>query len=187
MDNAGEGMAWFAMSAPFCKELDAKRFLDKRQIESYIPMCYKVLVKNNKKIRELVPAIHNLVFVKTTRNIIQETKRCVSFLQYITKTEAGRRIPIIVPDWQMQQFIAISQTYDEHLVYLTPDEINLKKGTPIRILGGPFDGVEGFFVKIKGCRSKRVVVFIQGIIAVAMTEVQPDLIEIISPDKMIKL
>ena len=93
--------------------------------------------------------------------------------------DAGKNSPIIVPDIQMQQFISVSRLHNERLIYLTPEEINLAKGTRVRVLGGPFDGVEGAFVKVRGCRSKRVVILIQGILAVAVAEVKPDLIEVI--------
>ena len=179
MNNDEENIVWFAMRAPFCKELEAKRLLDKQAIENYVPMCYKVFEKNNKKRKELVPAVHNLIFVRTTRRIIRETKRTVPFLQYITMPDAGKNSPIIVPDIQMQHFISVSRLHNDRLIYLTPEEINLAKGTRVRVLGGPFDGVEGVFVKVRGCRSKRVVILIQGILAVVVAEVKPDLIEVI--------
>ena len=49
MNNDEENIVWFAMRAPFCKELEAKRLLDKQAIENFVPMCYKVFEKNNKK------------------------------------------------------------------------------------------------------------------------------------------
>ena len=135
-NNNKQDLVWFAMSAPYCRELEAKRLLDNRSIENFIPMCYKVSVKQNKKTRVLVPAIHNLIFVRTTRTIIKETKQQISILQYITRTDNGKNIPVIVPDMQMQQFITVSKTNSEQLIYLRPEEINLKKGTRVRILGG---------------------------------------------------
>lgn len=180
MDNEGKNIVWFAMCAPYCKELEAKQLLDSQAIETFVPMCYKVFVKNGKKKKELVPAVRNLLFVRTSWEVIREVKKRILFLQYMTRPEAGKNIPIIVPDMQMQQFISVSRNYNEHLIYLTPEEINLSKGTRVRILGGPFDGVEGSFLKIKGCRSKRVVIQVQGIVAVAVAEVCPDLIEVIN-------
>ena len=53
MNNDEENIVWFAMRAPFCKELEAKRLLDKQAIENFVPMCYKVFEKNNKKPKEL--------------------------------------------------------------------------------------------------------------------------------------
>ena len=79
----------------------------------------------------------------------------------------------------MQRFIAVSGTYDDHLLYFQPDRIELAKGTKVRITGGEFEGQEGVFLKVKGARDRRVVIEIQGVIAVAMATIHPDLIEVI--------
>ena len=47
------------------------------------------------------------------------------------------------------------------------------------LTGGDFEGQEGVFLKVKGARDRRVVIAIQGIIAVAMATIHPDLIEVI--------
>ena len=65
------------------------------------------------------------------------------------------------------------------LIYFQPEELNLSKGTKVRITGGDFEGQEGVFLKVKGARDRRVVIAIQGIIAVAMATIHPDLIEVI--------
>ena len=110
---------------------------------------------------------------------VQELKRSIAYLQWLTQPYDGRNIPIIVPDRDMEQFIKITGDSNGQLVYLHPDEVDLQKGTPIRILGGPFNGVEGTFIKIHGHRNRRVVVMLKGIIGVAMAEITPDLLEII--------
>ncbi|MDR2119183.1 MAG: UpxY family transcription antiterminator [Tannerellaceae bacterium] len=169
---------WFAMSAPFGRELEAKRLLDKRKIENFIPMHYDVVVKRTgEKKRELVPAIRNFIFVRTTRPVIQETKREIRILQYYTRPENGKNIPVIIPETQMSRFVAVSETHDEKLVYMKPEEVDLRKGRRVRIHGGAFDGVEGVFVKVRGIRNRRVVVLVEGIAAVVMAEIKPDLIE----------
>ena len=68
---------------------------------------------------------------------------------------------------------------DDLLLYFQPDELNLSKGTKVRITGGEFEGQEGIFLKVKGARDRRVVIEIQGVIAVAMATIHPDLIEVI--------
>ena len=70
----------------------------------------------------------------------------------------------------MQQFITICNTRNEKLVYLNPDEIDLKEGTPVKIIGGAFDGTIGTFVKVNKGTKKRVVVNIKGIAAVMIAE-----------------
>ena len=71
-------------------------------------------------------------------------------------------------------------TYNDHLLYFRPEELNLSKGTRVRVTGGDFAGQEGIFLKVKGARDRRVVIEIQGVIAVAMATIHPDLIEVIN-------
>lgn len=134
-------LVWFAMSAPYCKELEAQQLLEREYIESFVPLCYKIVKRRDgQKKRVLKPAIPNYIFVRTTRSILQEVKNRILILQYLTRRENGKNIPIIVPDYQMEQFIRVINTYNENLVFLKPEEVNLKKGTPVRIVGGAFDG-----------------------------------------------
>jgi transcription antitermination factor NusG len=107
---------------------------------------------------------------------MQEIKKRYEYLQYIINRDHQK---IIVPDTQMQRFIAVAGTYDEQLIWVNPEDLNLKKGTRVRITAGDFEGQEGIFIKVKGARDKRVVIAIQGIIAVAMATLHPSLIEVI--------
>ena len=178
--NKENPLLWFAMSAPYRRELKAKENLAARGIESFVPMTIAVAEQKGTKSRKMVPAIHNLIFVHTTKETIQRIKQEIDYLQYRTFPCEGKNKPIIVPDNAMAQFIAITQNRIEELTYLKPEEINIEKGAKVRIHGGAFDGVEGVFVKIKGKRNKRVVVLIEGLAAVAInTEISPDLIEIL--------
>ncbi len=111
------------------------------------------------------------------RLLEKEKMGCFVPMQYITDTRSGRKI--IIPDSEMQRFIAVAGTYNDHLLYFQPDELNLSKGTKVRVTGGDFEGQEGIFLKVKGARDRRVVVAIQGVIAVAMATIHPDLIEVI--------
>ena len=167
-----EPTVWFAMSATFGRALKAKEFLESRSVRCFIPMKYDVVSdKKQGKVRRLIPAINNLLFVNTTRSTIQALKSEVDYLQYLTRPEGTRRVPIVVPDGQMEQFITVCDSYNEKLVYLNPSEINLAKGTPVQIIGGTFDGVQGTFVKVEGVRNRRVAVLVPGIAAVVIADI----------------
>ena len=171
---------WWAMSAPYQRVLKSKAALDKLGIENFVPMRYQAVRKRTGSMaRELLPAIHNLIFVRGSKPCVSQAKKDILWLQWLTRPEDGKNVPVTVPDKDMEQFIAVTNTYNEHLIYIQPDEIDLRKGTPVRILGGPFNGFEGTFIKVKGSRTKRVVVMLKGIVGVAMAEITPDLLEVL--------
>ena len=177
MEADKETEIWYAMRATYRREPDAMRLLEKEKLGCFVPMQYKISMKKGKKVRALVPVIRNLVFVHARPSEVQRFKSQITYLQYITDTRSGRKI--VIPDHDMQRFIAVAGTYNDHLLYFQPEELNLSKGTKVRITGGDFEGQEGVFLKVKGARDRRVVIAIQGIIAVAMATIHPDLIEVI--------
>lgn len=175
-----ESVQWFAMSAPYRRELKVRQMLEAACVECFVPMQWKVLKKRDgSNARELRPAVHNLVFVHAAKSAIQQLKQTIPFLQWLTRPEGGRNVPLVVPDWEMEDFITVTGTFNEHLTFLRPEEVDLRKGTAVRIVGGPFDGVEGRFLKVRGSRCKRVVLMLNGIVGVAIADVKPDLLELI--------
>lgn len=173
-------MLWFAMRATYSRELTVKALLDAENIESYVPMHYRLKnARNGRKIRVLEPVMHNLVFVHCTKPRIQAFKSKVPYLQYMTCREDGKNVPIIVPDNQMNDFIAVTNLHDESLIYLRPEELKLAKGTKVRVHGGPMDGIEGVFVKVEGRRNKRVVIEIKNVISVALMTISSNFIEVV--------
>ena len=85
----------------------------------------------------------------------------------------------VVKDKEMSQFIDVTQNSGLNCVYFKPEELNLARGARVRIHGGPLDGKEGIFIKVKGRRSKSVVLAISNVIAVAFAQVSPDYLEVI--------
>lgn len=173
-----ETPVWFAMRVTYRREMAVKETLEAASLSCFIPMRYCITTRGGRKRRELVPAVRSLVFVYSTPTDIQRIKEGIPHLQYIV--DRRTKTKIVVPEQQMQQFIAISGTHDDHLLYFRPDELNLAKGTRVRIHGGQFDGYEGVFIKVKGARDRRVVIALEGLLAVAMATIHPDLIEVIT-------
>ncbi|MDR1056202.1 MAG: UpxY family transcription antiterminator [Prevotellaceae bacterium] len=171
---------WYAVRVTYCREMIFKKHLDALNIENFIPMQYTLVEKGGKKRKKLVPVIHNLIFIKVTRGVLDGIKQKVENetpIRYIIDKAVNR--PVTVPDKQMENFINVSKHYDEQIVYL--DISTLKKGDKVRITGGPFSGIEGEFLRVKGDR--RVVVNLENIMAVATAFIHPSLIEILHEQK----
>ncbi len=171
---------WYAMSAPYRNEFKVQQALKERfGIESYVPLRCEVVSRRGRKERKMMPAVSNLLFAHSSRRSLNEAKPFIPRMQFKTRVDEGRNCLITIPEKQMLDFIRVSSSEDEKKIYLLPEEVDLKKGTRVRILGGPFDGVEGVFLKVKGVRNRRLVVSIDGLLSVASAEVTPDLIEVV--------
>lgn len=171
-------VVWYALRITYGREMALKEYLDTQHIENFIPMCTKYVMKHDKKICQIVPVVHNLIFVHSSRLVIDELKTTISAslpIRYIMNRE--EQVPLVVPDSQMHHFIAVAGTLNEQLIYLAPTEIAYKKGDRVRVTAGVFAGVEGEIMRIKGDR--RIVVSIQGVMAVATAFIHPSLLEFV--------
>ena len=170
--NKSTGLAWYALRITYSRELAFKQYLDDRNIENFIPMRYEYVVKGERKIRKLVPVVHNLVFVYASRLQIDEIKTTAGTqlpIRYIMDRETNQ--PITIPETQMRSFIAVAGSHDQQVVYLDPTTITFKKGPlPQR------RNVEGNQVE-PVIQIPAEVVSIQGVMAIATAFIHPSLIE----------
>lgn len=173
--------AWYPIRVTYGREMKFKFFLDSNRIANFLPMHYRECMIDGILQRKLVPVIHNLVFVFASRKELDDIKIQINGsipIRYIMDRSTGQ--PMIIADKQMQSFIAVAGSPDEQVIYLDSVQANLKKGDRVRVTDGIWKGTEGVLVRIK--RNKRVLVYIQGIVAVATTYIHPSLLEIINED-----
>ena len=130
------------------------------------------------KDKKLVPAITGLVFAQATREALDAYIRSFGDarpVNYYWDRPANR--PLTVPDKAMEDFIAIASTMDPDLIYLTEISDKLREGQKVIVKEGPFKVVEGKVVRIR--KSRRIMVEIPGMLAVASTYVEMGNVEII--------
>ena len=135
-----EEIHWYALRITYSRELALKQFLDAEQVENFVPMRYEYVTRQERRIRKLVPAIHNLVFIRGSRqqiDEIKETKAAIFPLRYIMDRES--RQPIVVPDVQMRNFIAVAGTFDQQVIYLPPTEFSMNRGCLLYTSPSPRD------------------------------------------------
>ena len=176
-----EKKLWYAIRVTYNRELKVKEELDERGITNFVPMQYRREERGGVMVKRLVPSIHNLIFICLTPTEMKEYRQTTAMpIRYMMNRET--RKPITVPDREMENFIKVAGTYEEKLIYLNPEPGDFSKGERVRIIGGMFAGAEGVFVRIKGDR--RVVVNIEGLVAVATTFVHPSMIEKIPKEEI---
>ncbi len=172
-------LRWYVMRAHKCEGKAEQKLSGEDGLEYFIPKRHAIRVYHGVKSRHLVPVIPSLVFVHASRNQITDFKKMYNFLQFVTWKKSTGTEYVVVQDDQMNDFIKVASCYDTDMTYYRPEEINLKKGTRVRIHGGKFDNVSGVFTSVRGKRNRRVIVLLDGILGVEV-ETHPDLIEVIS-------
>ena len=176
--SAGVPLSWYALRVTYSRELKIQQQLREKGIETFVPMIWRNIDKDGKKAKKLVPAINNLCFVRWTYQDITDyiksfgDKSPVHF--YWDRISAS---PLIVPDKAMEDFMKVSSSMDEDLIYITEISDKLREGQTVRVKEGAFAGVEGKVVRIK--KSRRILVELPGMLAVATTYVSPSMLEII--------
>ena len=147
-------------------------------LRTFIPMMVKKSSSPTRSGISLVPAISGLVFVHATREQLDRYIRSFGEdrpVNYYWDRTTNR--PLTVPDKAMEDFIAIASTMDPDLIYLTEISDKLREGQKVIVKEGPFKGVEGKVVRIR--KSRRIMVEIPGMLAVASTYVGMGNVEII--------
>lgn len=169
---------WYVMRV-YKRELQAEEALNSAYgLEHFVPKMFSTRTRHGKEERVLKPSIPGIVFVHANRKEIHRFKEYFPVMQYFyQKCHIGLEKPLTVPDKEMQNFILIAQQMLQDISYHDPDEIQLCKGDKVRITGGVFEGLEGTLLRVKGKRSKRVVVKIEGVVAISSAEIQKDFIE----------
>lgn len=171
--------AWYVLRVTYQRELLAKNALERLGVEAFVPerlVCRRDTNGRFSSHREA--AIHNYLFARTSKNVIDNLKTYhLPMLRYVMHVTNGVKCPMTVPDAQMRHFMAVAGSLEARVVYLSPLEPELAKGDRVRITGGPFEGVEGVFVRVRHAKQRRVVVMIEGIAAVATTTLSPALVE----------
>ena len=176
----GDPKIWYPMRVTYSRELKVKTELDRLEIENFVPMTYKLVCENDGNLhRELVPAINNLIFVRSTQERISELKlssEVLEPLRYMMDRTVGQKPEIMtVPDRQMQNFMRVAMKSDDSVMFLDENTIVGKEGKRVKIMGGVFEGVEGVIRRVKRC--KRVVVELEGVASVAIAHVPVGLLK----------
>ena len=184
-EHSSEGVpsSWYALRVSYSRELKVRDRLNESGIRTFVPMMWrrcpvKPGMTTGNPSRRLVPAVGNLCFAYSTKAELEDFIRGygeTSPVHFYWDRTANK--PLTVPEKAMNDFIAVSSTLDEDLIYITEITSKLREGQTVKVKEGPFKGIEGKVVRIR--KSRRILVELPGMLAVATTYIQPEYLEII--------
>lgn len=170
---------WHAIRVTYGRELKFQTLLNESGFETFVPMTVKTFERNGKKESKTLPAVSNLCFVRADQQSLY------AFLKSMGEGCPARfiwdkstRNPLVIPDKSMRDFILVSRTMLEDTIYLNEVNSKLREGQKVKVVDGPFKGIEGKIVRIR--KSRRVMVELPGMLAIATTYVPNEFIEPVS-------
>lgn len=139
-----------------CKEFDAETYEPVRVRE------YPTDTGTEFRPEKILP---NLLFARTTAEAVSEIRR-LSINRAIPYCYPGTREPAPIDDVTMEMFMLVVKRGAERAETV---DLPIDKGDRVRVTEGIFKGAEGYVRRVHG--SKRFVVVISGVVAVAVTHV----------------
>ena len=193
---------WYALKVFYGKVFEIEALLGDMDLETYIPVR-KELLKGEDHMRALrrlstpddrrrdnqfiqagplifkrVPVVSSLLFVRAPQERIKEVETCVKDKGFVYRT-ADRQADAVIPDKQMAMFQLVCSSGAEGLEFFADDDLTrYKSGDKVRVLEGPLKGAEGYIKRIR--KDRRLLVAIEGFIAVATTYIPPQFLEKVS-------
>ena len=193
---------WFILCGARMWEEQARQLLVECGFRAFVPLRpASRMSKTGKVILRSQPLLSGWVFVYATWQELEDFKRFVQHrhgkkLYYHVRRETlrpvgatNRAAPITrnrittISEEEMERFITFCTAAQDDLRFFTPEEVKLKAGDRVRVIGGPFNGQEGYFLKTAGKRSKSLVIELPGCILAATTTVLPELIQVLERRK----
>ncbi len=126
--------SWFALYTKPRSEFKAAEQIKSVEVEYYLPTITKVKQWSDRKKKITEPVIRGYIFIYA-----DEKQRLVTLEQQSVVRcvfEAGR--PAKIPSWQMENLMKMMKTDSEFFVHE-----GITKGTKVRMINGPFEGIVG--------------------------------------------
>lgn len=169
-----DSIKWFVMRVPYSRELKAKQFLREAGVECFVPMRW---IRDENGERN-IPAIHNLIFVHTSRKFMDDYKRKMESrcpMRYTMDKSTG--LPMVVRKKEMEDFIHVVNEKMNDVFYLDNPAVVATKGTPVEVMFGHYKGIQGKLLRIR--RDRKVVLELAGMVAIALNGIPMEWCKII--------
>ena len=165
---------WYALKVFYGRTKLVEEDFRKARYTTFIPMKVEEVEIDGHRDYVEKPLITSLMFVRCTERFLKKLKIMYNdyFLYY---SEPGERAPGRIPDKEMDNFRLATTLNTSDVMYMGSDTFQLRKGDRIRVRDGLYKGLEGYVRRIN--HSRKVLVCLEGIAVVAVSNIHPHLLE----------
>ena len=175
---------WYALRTTYGRELKAYQYLTARGVTAFYPTIITTRLINGKRRDMTTSRLPNIFFAHGTEDELKEfvyDNVHLPFLRFYYRHfhdgNAMKKTPMVVPDKQMETLRIICESEADDL-FMAPIKIHkFENGNLVRVVKGPFKGVEGRVARVRG--NQRVGIYINGLLTIATAYVPTAYLEII--------
>ena len=176
--------SWYVFRASYGREDRASDYIVEDGTYVYIAKRYTRKSVNGKQKKVLESLIPNLLFVYTTEDKAKEYVKDTPALSYLTfyynhfeLDDDQKNPPLTVSCKEMENFIIATCNKSEHLKFVDEEQCHFKGGEIVKVVEGPFKGVEGKVARVSG--QQRVIVTITNVGLISTAYVPTAFIQVI--------
>ena len=159
---------WYVLRASYGREDKAADYIVGEGTYAYVAKRNTSKSINNQPRKVQESLIPNMLFVYTSEENAEQYVRhtpALSFLSYyynhLEHTDQQKNPPLTITCHEMENFIRATQSMNEHLMFVTEQQCHFKSGDYVKVVDGPFKGVEGRVARVAG--QQRVIVSLSNI------------------------
>jgi transcription antitermination factor NusG len=155
--------SWYVFRASHGREDKASDYLVEDGTYTYIAKKWVERYERGKRKKYLQTLIPNLVFAYTTEEKAEEYVNhtpALTFLSYYYNhfelDDNFKNPPLTISSKEMDKYVKATCNNNKHLMFVEPSKVHYKTGELVKVIDGPFMGVEGRVARISG--QQRVVI-----------------------------
>ena len=159
---------WYVFRVSYGREDKASDYLVEDGTYTYVAKKIVEKYVKGKRKRYLQTLVPNLLFAYTTEEKAGEyvnNTPAISYLSYyynhFEQDADEKNPPLTVSDEEMNRFVLATCNMNKHLLFVQPSQCHFKGGEQVKVIDGPFAGVEGRVARVAG--QQRVVIALSNI------------------------
>lgn len=179
-------LRWYVCKATY-GTIPYREKLQEACFKFFLPTYFEMKNIGGRKVRVEKPSVMNYIFVYADAEELYDFTKRTANLRAVLKPAPKHREDIrsyndfilSIPDRQMEMFMKSIGQYDKAVPFFKPNEVELEKGDLVRIIGGPFEGVEGVLMTSQGKDGGRVMMSVGNLAIMPTLEIEPKYIQVL--------
>lgn len=177
---------WYVCKAAY-GTIPYREKLKEAGFQFFLPTYFVMQKVGERNVRIEKPTVMNYIFVYAEADELHAFTKFTANLSVVLKPASKHEEEIreyddyilSIPERQMQMFMKSIGQYDKAVPFIKPSEIDLEKGDYVKIIGGPFEGVEGVLLTSQGKDGGRVLISVGNLAIVPTLEIEPRYIQVL--------